>query len=209
MQLALKEYDNDHGYDDENHYDSGDFEKEDEPLSSKLNDSVKNFLNEELEYKNGYKARGEFSNADEKTSQLEEEPSHAEVIQKCREYAEMYSQEKEDVVELLEESSDDSEEWDCETIVSTYSNLDNHPGRIESPQMRKKKQVTIADIPTGGNSVISLHGREKLPVEFLPHSRKNSLVKVERNVKSGAEQLRKKPRSAETKEEKKERKVVQ
>ncbi|GJX63381.1 retrovirus-related pol polyprotein from transposon TNT 1-94 [Tanacetum coccineum] len=42
---------------------------------------------------------------------------------------------KEDV--SLEESSDESEGWDCETIITTYSNLDNHPGRLK-PQEEKK-----------------------------------------------------------------------
>lgn len=65
----------------------------------------------------------------------------------------------------------------------------------------------MLNIPSVGNSVISLRGREKLPVGFLPHSGKKVLVKVERNAKSGAEQNQK-PRGVETKEEKKERKVV-
>mmetsp|Transcript_13316 Transcript_13316/g.43850 ORF Transcript_13316/g.43850 Transcript_13316/m.43850 type:complete len:572 (+) Transcript_13316:3-1718(+) len=52
---------------------------------------------------------------------------------------------------LLEELSKapDREEWDCETIVSTYSNLDNHPGLIGEgdslPRRRKKKSSPATD----------------------------------------------------------------
>ncbi|KAF7140114.1 hypothetical protein RHSIM_Rhsim06G0017000 [Rhododendron simsii] len=40
---------------------------------------------------------------------------------------------------IVEESSDESEVLDCETIVSTYSNFDNHPGKIGAPEGRRKK----------------------------------------------------------------------
>ena len=42
------------------------------------------------------------------------------------------------------------EKWDVETIVSTYSNLDNHPGvlRVDSNKNRKpKSKVCLAAIP--------------------------------------------------------------
>ena len=34
--------------------------------------------------------------------------------------------------------------WDCETIVSTYSNLDNHPGLIKDDSVRKKSAARAA-----------------------------------------------------------------
>jgi protein LTV1 len=30
--------------------------------------------------------------------------------------------------------------WDCETIVSTYTNTDNHPGLISDPKIKNKKK---------------------------------------------------------------------
>ncbi|KAL3663668.1 hypothetical protein V7S43_011083 [Phytophthora oleae] len=49
---------------------------------------------------------------------------------------------------------EEREKWDCETIVSTYSTLDNHPTvlREEAPTRRKKKkQPVIASIAEGGD----------------------------------------------------------
>ncbi|XP_059055829.1 protein LTV1 homolog [Achroia grisella] len=51
--------------------------------------------------------------------------------------------------EIEEESEDDlvtmevepKEKWDCETILSTYSNLYNHPKLIEEPKKPKKIQI--------------------------------------------------------------------
>ena len=30
------------------------------------------------------------------------------------------------------EASDDEQKWDCETILTTYTNTDNHPGVIKT-----------------------------------------------------------------------------
>jgi len=37
-----------------------------------------------------------------------------------------------------------TELWDCETIVSTYSNLDNHPGVIKDDSARRKQKARAA-----------------------------------------------------------------
>lgn len=144
--------------------------------------------------------------------------SAPDVIDRCKEYAEKYENESPDEeADLFEESSSESEIWDCETIVSTYSNLDNHPGKIEVPGARRKKK--LATIPEASNSsapIISLKGKEKLPVDFLPNRGKDSSGKKERkkqvadeeeSAKSKAEQLKRKQHGQESKEEKKERKV--
>eukprot|EP00163_Fabomonas_tropica_P028031 TRINITY_DN559_c0_g1_i2.p1 TRINITY_DN559_c0_g1~~TRINITY_DN559_c0_g1_i2.p1 ORF type:complete len:488 (+),score=178.80 TRINITY_DN559_c0_g1_i2:618-2081(+) len=34
-------------------------------------------------------------------------------------------------------------QWDCESILSTYSNVDNHPTKIAAPQKNKTKRVTL------------------------------------------------------------------
>ncbi|KAF7141312.1 hypothetical protein RHSIM_Rhsim06G0016800 [Rhododendron simsii] len=47
---------------------------------------------------------------------------------------------------IVEESSDESEVFDCEAVVSTYSNLDNHPGKIGAPEGRRKKKSSIEKV---------------------------------------------------------------
>ncbi|XP_038218416.1 protein LTV1 homolog [Zerene cesonia] len=57
--------------------------------------------------------------------------------------------------EIEEESEDDlatvevepQEKWDCETILSTYSNLYNHPKLIEEPKKQKIKINTKTGLP--------------------------------------------------------------
>ncbi|KAG8377871.1 hypothetical protein BUALT_Bualt08G0078600 [Buddleja alternifolia] len=135
----------------------------------------------------------------------------AEVIRRCREYAEKYENEDIDVEEVLvEASSDESEVWDCETIVSTYSTLDNHPGKIGAPERRKKKlSEAIFGASALPNQVITLKGKERLPVDFLPRSKKHGEEKTkdEKDVNDKRTELqKKKTRAQESKEEKKERK---
>jgi hypothetical protein len=52
------------------------------------------------------------------------------------------NEKKEKVLEVMEEieylkEKKDFEEWDCETIISTYSTLDNHPTIIKDPKSTK------------------------------------------------------------------------
>uniref|UniRef100_A0A2A4IUR1 Protein LTV1 homolog n=1 Tax=Heliothis virescens TaxID=7102 RepID=A0A2A4IUR1_HELVI len=57
--------------------------------------------------------------------------------------------------EIAEESEDDlvtveadpKEKWDCETILSTYSNIYNHPKLIEEPKKPQKIQLNARGIP--------------------------------------------------------------
>ncbi|KOB66735.1 Uncharacterized protein OBRU01_20817, partial [Operophtera brumata] len=48
-------------------------------------------------------------------------------------------EESEDEIETVE--VDPKEKWDCETILSTYSTLYNHPKIIEEPKKPKKIQI--------------------------------------------------------------------
>ncbi|CAH2057016.1 unnamed protein product, partial [Iphiclides podalirius] len=73
--------------------------------------------------------------------------------------------------EIEEESEDDlvamevepKERWDCETILSTYSNLYNHPKLIEEPKMPKK----IAIDPKTGMPKDTLGKDNKLTIKSL------------------------------------------
>ncbi|GLJ16808.1 hypothetical protein SUGI_0289600 [Cryptomeria japonica] len=133
-----------------------------------------------------------------------------DVIRKCAEYAEMYANEAEEEKEIvLVEESSDSEVWDCESIVSTYSNLDNHPAKIGAPQKPGRKDLfEISQINTDLNgSMISLRGRQQLPVDFLPKRRGSSKGRKEEKSKSEtSSKILAHGRVGETPEQKKSRK---
>ncbi|CAN8278526.1 unnamed protein product [Cochlearia groenlandica] len=133
--------------------------------------------------------------------------SAAHIIRRCVEYAENFENGNEDeFVEIVEESSDESEKWDCETIVTTFSNLDNHPGKIYAPETARKKKLseTVANALSSNGKIIALQGKQKLPVEFLP-VRKGEQAGVKPNIPK-PEPVKRKTHGQESKEEKKERK---
>ncbi|XP_057789849.1 uncharacterized protein LOC131006734 isoform X2 [Salvia miltiorrhiza] len=193
--LELQEY----GADNEEEF-MGYMDEEDcqESLKEKLNNALKDHPSNVLH---------------EKNEVVDDEPPEltAEVIRRCREYAEKFEDQDDQEVVLVEESSDELEVWDCETIVTTYSTLDNHPGKIEAPEARRKKKMAeaLSGSSTGTNQVITLKGRERLPIDFLPSNRKRveEKTKDEKDVNNKKGDLQqKKPRALESKEEKKERK---
>lgn len=184
-----------------------------EPLAEKLNHSVKYPVKDELGLEDKYIAPSDLLHGDKTLNDAESHEGAAEVIQRCMEYAEKYENELTDEeVVVLEESSDESEIWDCETIVTTYSNLDNHPGKIEVPESRRKKKLaeTFAGALNAPSNIISLKGKQNLPVEFLPGSRKSAKEKVkdDGNLKTEPDLYKRKQHGQESKEEKKERKVM-
>lgn len=198
--LELQEY----GTDSDNDY--GKFEdEEEEPLEKKLNNAFTHHKIDDLELYDKYKTPADFLRGDD-NKQNQDLSGSAAVLRRCVEYAEKYENCDEDEREVVvEESSDESEAWDCETIVSTYSNLDNHPGRIGAPGIARKKKLTetISEaLKRNNNNVISLHGKERIPVDYLPHAKSAPKEKVKVAVKP--EQPKK--RQEESKEEKKERK---
>ncbi|KAE8730634.1 ethylene-responsive transcription factor CRF4-like [Hibiscus syriacus] len=135
----------------------------------------------------------------------------ADIMRRCAEYAKRYENESEDEkMIVVQESSDESEQFDCESIVSTYSTLDNHPGKIEAPAVARKRKLaeTVSAALSAKNQVISLRGKEKLPVDFLPNSRKTATEKVKMTGSIKTEQIKRKQHGQETKEEKKERKLA-
>ncbi|KAK7388893.1 hypothetical protein VNO78_23720 [Psophocarpus tetragonolobus] len=184
---------------------------EDESLAEKLKHSLNNHAMDDLELNDDkYKVPADFLKNKEAPHE-EQEDSAADVIRRCKEYGEGYEVEDEynDVV-LVEESSDESEVWDCETIVSTYSNLDNHPGKIEAPGVTRKKKLaeTVSVALNSSSQIISLGGKEKLPVDFLPGGRKPAAEKAKGQSIARTEQYKRKQHGLESKEEKKERKAA-
>ncbi|XP_043689171.1 protein LTV1 homolog isoform X3 [Telopea speciosissima] len=204
--LTLQEYDTDSDYDND-----GSIAAEGESLADKLNHVLKDHVTDELDLGDKYKVPADFLHKSGGSNGRELiEDSASDVIRRCVEYAEMYNENEDNAdVMVLEESSDESEVWDCETIVSTYSNLDNHPGKIEAPEYgRKKKLAETVSKAAASDRVISLRGKERLPVEFLPHSRNAVVEKVKKAPSTKPELPKRRPHGQESKEEKKERKAA-
>ncbi|KAA8528707.1 hypothetical protein F0562_036062 [Nyssa sinensis] len=182
-----------------------------ESLAEKLNHTLKGHVMDDLELVEKYKVPSDILHENKQPKNMESLESAADVISRCMEYAEKYENDSQDEdMVVLQESSDESEVWDCETIISTYSNLDNHPGKIEAPEMRRKKK--LAEAVSGAlrtpSELISLKGKEKLPVDFLPHSRKSDTEKVKDVISSRNEHQKRKQHGQESKEERKERKAA-
>ncbi|CAM6100187.1 unnamed protein product [Calypogeia fissa] len=126
------------------------------------------------------------------------------VVKKTIELGHRDSDDEEVAVAL--ESEEDRDDWDCETVVSTYSNLDNHPAKIGAPgksKLRPKLQGIVENA-----EIIRLSGKQRLPVDYLP--------KREDEDKQRGKPIRKEaissgkvagPRAGETPEEKKARKA--
>ncbi|KAL2892814.1 Protein LTV1-like protein [Bienertia sinuspersici] len=180
------------------------------PLAEKLNYVLKVREVDDFDLDGDYKAPADILH-DKEIKNGEQVSSAAEILRRCSEYAEKYENEDRDVKEVLivEESSDESEIWDCETIVSTYSNLDNHPGRIGDPGFTRKKKLSekiSGVLQSGSDKIISLGGKERLPVDYLPRGKKG--LKESVKLTSKTEQPKRKLLGQESKEEKKERKAA-
>ncbi|KAM7514094.1 hypothetical protein LguiA_003677 [Lonicera macranthoides] len=167
------------------------------PLAEKLNHALKDHVKDDLQLDEKYKAPSDLLHDQEIPKDSLE--SAAAVIHRCREYGQKYENENlDDVVVIEEESSDESEIWDCETIVTTYSNLDNHPGKIDAPTRRKKKLAETIF----GVSTLPTH------VNFLLHSRKSGTEKLKETSRLKTEPQKRKQHGQESREEKKEWKVA-
>ncbi|KAK4744772.1 hypothetical protein SAY87_011084 [Trapa incisa] len=210
--LEHQEYGSDSG-DDYYCCDSHDGDEEDQDLDYKLKHALNDKIMYDLEIEGGYKAPSDLLCQKDQLKSKEVEDSARDLIHRCREYAEKYENEDGDSlgIMIVEESSDESEMWDCETIVSTYSNLDNHPQKIGAPEggRRRPLPVTVAGSMAANNKVINLKGKERLPVDFLPQGRKpapEKKVKFANTLKP--EKQKRMPLCQESKEEKKERKTA-
>lgn len=179
-------------------------------LPSQVIEELKLFHSQNVCVDEEYRTPADFVRQKLESSTADEVDESAHVIKKCAEYAERYLNETaEDDVILVSESSDESEVWDCETIVSTFSNLDNHPGKIDTPGIPRKRLPRVFPGETATtNDIIKLHGKERLPVEYLPQRKRNT--EKEKKVKPSDASITDKfgkGAEKETKEEKKARKV--
>ena len=71
-----------------------------------------------------------------------------------------------------ERESDHEEKWDCETILSTYTNTDNHPGVIKT-QKRVRPNQRIK---------IELHKQFRVPVDGLTPMAEEIVVQKEKKA---------------------------
>ncbi|XP_021889426.1 protein LTV1 homolog isoform X2 [Carica papaya] len=204
--LELQEY----GSTNDDDYDDYVAEEEEESLAMKIKNSLNDRAMDDIELDEKYVGPADLLHKNEKAKDKELLESAVDVIRRCVEYAEKYENENEDErVVVVQESSDESEQWDCETIVSTYSNLDNHPGKIEAPgiAMKKKLAETVSRSLHSSSNAISLRGKEKLPVDFLPR-RKTGTKEIKDVCSLKTEVPKRKPRGQESKDEKRERKAA-
>nr|KYP62499.1 Protein LTV1 isogeny [Cajanus cajan] len=210
--LERQEYGSDDDYDDDgdDYYENYQAD-EDVSLAEKLKRSLNNNVMDDLELDDEmYKVPADLLKNKDAPLEEQDEPA-ADVIRRCKEYAEEYEVEDEDKdVVFVQESSDESEAWDCETIVSTYSNLDNHPGKIEAPGVSRKKKLaeTVSAALSSSSQIISLRGKQNLPVDFLPSGRKPTTEKAKGPGIERTEQFKRKQHGLESNEEKKERKAA-
>ncbi|KAI5055163.1 hypothetical protein GOP47_0030308 [Adiantum capillus-veneris] len=114
------------------------------------------------------------------------------------------SDEEKDFV-LASDSDSDEARWDCESIVTTYSNLDNHPGKICSfPKVSSKSARWTEDY----QSVIRLKGKQQIPLDYLPKRGSSQVEGKNKCPNQGKTVNLVRKRTEETKDEKKARKVA-
>lgn len=118
---------------------------------------------------------------------------------------EFESSEEEKELIIAEDTDEEDEAWDCETIVTTFSNLDNHPGKIYSSDKGSSKGIVSGR--EGKQSVIRLRGKQQIPIDYLPRQKPEKGKSNDRDRKSSEVQEMARQRTGETKEEKKARKV--
>ncbi|RLN66077.1 hypothetical protein BBP00_00002449 [Phytophthora kernoviae] len=122
--------------------------------------------------------------------------------------------EEKEIQELYERNKylqrEEREQWDCETIVSTYSTLDNHPTvlREEAPKRKKKKQaVAVTAAVTEGvrTQKVTLSRKTGMPLGVF-ETAASTKGEEPKTYKEGVQDNRR--QKGETKEEKRARKAA-
>lgn len=90
-----------------------------------------------------------------------------------REHHQEYIEEEEDEEEEKEERmkmyiDEKKEQWDCESILSTYSTLYNHPTTIKEPFKQKKKKQQNQTTNSDENGPIKLSQKSGMPLNVFP-----------------------------------------
>lgn len=112
---------------------------------------------------------------------------------------------EEEEMETLVIEEPPTEKWDCETIISTYSNIYNHPKLIEDP---KKKQIRVSGKTGIPLDVLPKKGPTARQVERMERINDSDLPRVSTQPRSREESKDdRKLRKQAIKEERKERRV--
>lgn len=67
-----------------------------------------------------------------KTNQKREQLDQDAITNKIKQHNQMESEDEEELIDI---KIPEKEKWDCESILSTYSNLYNHPKLISEPKV--------------------------------------------------------------------------
>ncbi|KAI3428268.1 hypothetical protein D9Q98_006647 [Chlorella vulgaris] len=101
--------------------------------------------------------------AHEAVQRAEEEAAQEEAEQAAREARGEVKQEREPAFPEPRER----ERWDCESVLSLRSNLDNHPGSISEPRSYRPRRRGYGSEDGGAGGLIRLDARG-MPVGFMP-----------------------------------------
>lgn len=178
-------------------YDQEEEEQEQELVNKEeLENCIEDLLNNPDYTKNGYSWRTHSTFVEPKESKLvstndpslinQNNPNNVvpkdeiiDIILKRRELESSDEEEEDILAPYLKEKE---KEWDCESIISTYTDTENHPTIIKEDGTKK----------------IKLSQKSGLPLNVLP--------KIEKKIKKEKEEEEVKEKKKETKEEKKKRK---
>ncbi|KIM47584.1 hypothetical protein M413DRAFT_439249 [Hebeloma cylindrosporum] len=204
-QMILKQYDEDGGNECTSSDDEGDSDEAPELITSRedFDSMVNTFLNEFeiLGRKMKPKLGGE--NGIEKLDILRRAMGEDERVR----IANADDEEKEETDLLATEEGDKKDRWDCETILTTYTNLENHPRLIRARDSIPVPQIVL-DRKTGLPSVLIKAEKPKHrvgQVSFSSKSEETNELDDEHHRAPGQTIAR--PRD-ESKEEKKARKAA-
>ncbi|XP_017461061.1 PREDICTED: protein LTV1 homolog [Rhagoletis zephyria] len=96
-----------------------------------------------------------------------------ERVERYRNIAEGEEDPNDELVEM-EMNDDKQKKWDCESVLSTYSNIYNHPKLIEEPT-RRSRRSSKADSNEGVNK-IEIDPKTGLPTNVLRNGDNNQLT---------------------------------
>ena len=126
--------------------------------------------------------------------------------------------EKKELQELYERNQylqrEEREQWDCETIVSTYSTSSNHPTVLrEAPTRRKKKKQPVLSSTAEGEGdthkhKVTLSRKTGMPLGVFDSAKPNKAETSKQHVlQTQQPETSRRPKS-ETKEQKRTRKMA-
>ncbi|KAK1803033.1 hypothetical protein P4O66_021569 [Electrophorus voltai] len=107
---------------------------------------------------------------------------------------------------VIEEQS--AEKWDCETIISTYSNLYNHPKLIKDPPKQQPKRILVSSKTGIPLDVLPKKGLTARQAERMERIDASDLPRVSTQLRSRQESTEeRKHRKQAIKDERKERRA--